>query len=70
MTRQGKKLETLYFNYPYPVELQDYSFLGKDFRERERIKRKIQREINKLKNLNELERNAIINNVIKNFGVK
>ena len=69
-TRKGKRLETVYFNYAVPNELQDYSFLGANFRERERIKTKINREIAKLTRLNELERNSIINSIIKNFGVK
>lgn len=59
-TRRGTATETLYFNYPQPKELHDYSFLGKDFRDRYRIHQKIERHVNGLKRLPELERNAII----------
>jgi hypothetical protein len=31
------------FNFPEPVALHDYRYLGEDFRQRERIKRKKQR---------------------------
>jgi DNA adenine methylase len=38
--RQGMKAtECLWMNYPEPVALHDYRFLGGDFRERERLKR-------------------------------
>jgi len=64
-TRKGKATELLYMNYKKPEILHDFSFLGKDFTERQRIKRKIQREINKLLRLPVLERNAILNEVTK-----
>lgn len=35
--------ESLWCNFPEPTELHDYRFLGRDFRERERIKRKLAR---------------------------
>lgn len=38
--RQGiKATECLWMNYPEPVELHDYRFLGENFRQRERLKR-------------------------------
>lgn len=39
VTRGGPKTETIWMNYPEPVELHDYRYLGKDYREREAIKR-------------------------------
>ncbi len=40
MTRAGRPAtEWLWFNFPEPVALHDYRYLGEDFRERERIKR-------------------------------
>jgi DNA adenine methylase len=60
MTRRGLAKEFYYFNYPEPTALHDYQYLGKDFTDRQRIKRKIQREIAKLKHLPPLERAAII----------
>ena len=60
MTRGGVRREFLYMNYDEPEELHDYSFLGDDFRERERISKKIQRHVNKLSKLPLLERKAIV----------
>lgn len=60
MTRHGLATEWVWMNYPDPVELHDYSYIGKNFRERERIKKKIDRWVRKLKNLPVLERQAII----------
>jgi len=62
-THKGKAREYLYMNYPDPVELHDYNFLGEDFTDRQRIKRKIQREINKLKRLPTLEKEAILSGI-------
>lgn len=60
MTRKGLRTERLYMNYPAPNKLQDYRYIGKDFTDRQRIKRKIDREIKKLHRLPALERNAIL----------
>ena len=49
-----------WMSYPEPKELHDYSHLGKDFRERERIKKKIKRNVDKLKKLPALERGSLI----------
>ncbi len=59
-TRRGPATETLYFNYPFPTQLHDYSYIGKDYRERENISKKIKRHVSKLQALPVLERNAII----------
>lgn len=52
----NKKEEWLWMNYPPPLELHDYRYLGNGFRERERIKRKKQRWTNRLRTMPELER--------------
>ena len=52
--------EFLWMNYPRPVALHDYSYLGSDYRERERIKRKTTRWANKWAGLPILERQAIL----------
>lgn len=57
------QIERLYYNYETPVKLHDYRFLGKDCWERQRIKRKIARHINKLMLLPAVERNAILNSL-------
>ncbi len=61
MTRAGKPAtEHLWLNFPLPVALHDYRFLGADFRERERIKRKKQRWVNRLRRMPTLERQALL----------
>lgn len=61
MTRGGQMAtEWVWMNYPAPVALHDYSYLGDNFRERERIKRKKQRWAAKWANLPRLERQAIL----------
>jgi DNA adenine methylase len=58
--RNGEKAtEWLWCNFPEPLELHDYRYLGKDFRERERIKRKRQRWEKKLREMPALEAHAI-----------
>ena len=52
--------EYVWFNYPRPVELHDYRYLGKGFRERERIKRKMKRWKLRLEKMPELERQALL----------
>ena len=61
MTRGGKQAtEVLWCNFPEPVELHDYRYLGRGFRERERIKRKKSRWVKKLAEMPTLERYAIL----------
>jgi DNA adenine methylase len=61
MTRGGRlATEWLWCNYPEPVALHDYRYLGEDFRERERIKRKKQRWVNRLRSMPILERRALL----------
>ncbi len=64
-TRQGPATEWIWYNYPDPTHLHDYSYLGTDFRERERIKRKVQRWSKRLESLPVLERNAIMEKLTK-----
>ena len=60
-TRGGKiATEWLWMNYPEPFELHDYHFLGENFRERERIKRKKARWLGKLQRMSSLERYAVL----------
>jgi hypothetical protein len=58
-TRHGVRTECLWMNYPEPAVLHDFRFLGKDYRERERIRRKAHRWVAKLQALPRLERLAI-----------
>jgi len=47
-------------NYPNPIALHDHRYLGDDFRERERIKRKKQRWVRRLHSMPILERRALL----------
>ena len=47
-------------NYPPPTRLHDYRYLGDNYRQRERIKRKKQRWAAKWARLDILERQAIL----------
>jgi DNA adenine methylase len=67
-TRNGMRTERIYMNYPPPQILQDYSFLGKDFTERQQIKRKTQRLLDKLERLPHLERTALLSAVIGKYN--
>lgn len=60
MTRGGVRTESLWLNYDEPAALHDYRFLGNDYRDRERIKRKINRKVRQLRELPRLERLAIL----------
>ena len=61
ITRAGKMArEWLWMNYPEPVALHDYSFLGDNRTERQRIKRKVQRWENRLKNMPVLEKRVLL----------
>lgn len=59
-TRTYTATEYLYMNYPEPVELHDYRYIGKDFTDRQRIARKIDRKVKQLMSMPDLERKAII----------
>lgn len=60
VTRGGTlATEYLWCNFPEPTELHDYSFLGNDFRERERIKRKTKRWQERIKKMPVLEQYAL-----------
>lgn len=56
-------IECLYMNYKEPGILQEDGYLGKDCWDRQRIKRKATRFLNKLIQLPELERNLILNKI-------
>lgn len=61
MTRGGKlATEWLWMNFDQPIELHDYRYLGDNYRERERIKRKQARWWRRLREMPALERYAIL----------
>lgn len=59
-TRRGMVDECLWANFPEPTALHDYSYLGDDFRARERIKRKKARWTAKFQAMGHQERLAIM----------
>ncbi len=69
MTRGGlPATEYLWMNYPPPDRLHDYRYLGSDFRERERIKRKTKRWVANLRDMPSLERQAILSAIKEEFA--
>ena len=58
---RGKRVtETLWLNFREPARLHDYRFLGRDHRERQRIKKKLRRWVARLARLPALERAALV----------
>jgi DNA adenine methylase len=67
-TRSGKIVdEVLWMNYDTPKILHDYSYVGNNYRERSRIKKKTNRWLKNLIALPEIERNTIIS-AINNYS--
>lgn len=60
VSRAGATTEVVWMNFDEPLELHDYKFLGDDYRQRENIKRKKQRWINRLQNMKIQERYAFL----------
>lgn len=68
-TRAGTTAEEwVWMNYPPPDALHQYDHLGDDYRERERIKRKKTRWVNKLQKMDRLERQAILWAISEGIG--
>lgn len=60
VNRAGRRTtEHLWMNFPEPAALHDYRYLGIGFRERERIKRRIQRWSSRLLAMTAIERKAL-----------
>jgi hypothetical protein len=68
MTHRGRAREFLWYNYPTPVELHDYRYLGDTYRERERIRRKQRRWAARLAAMPAAERQALLA-VLQGLGV-
>lgn len=56
----GTATEHLWMNYPAPVELHDYRYLGDTFRERERLKKITQNMVRRFRSMPVLERRALV----------
>jgi DNA adenine methylase len=62
-THAGPVTETLYMNYPQPEQLHEYTYLGNDCWDRQRIKRRIKLLANKLSALPPYERQAVLDSL-------
>jgi len=60
ITHAGRKTERIWANFDFSSELHDYSPVGVDFRERERLRRKAARWTQRLAKMPELERKAVM----------
>jgi DNA adenine methylase len=61
----GKKaVECIWYNFPDPVDIHDYKYLGKDRTDRQRIKRKVARWTENFKSLPPLEQKLILKNLL------
>ena len=55
-------------NYPEPLELHDYRYLGSNFRQRERLKRIRVRWLARLDRMDALERYALLSSIAEYAG--
>ena len=62
-TRNGMRTERLYMNYEAPTELHDYSFIGKNYRDRERLKKAAANAVKKFSMMRPMERNFILSEI-------
>lgn len=68
-TRGGPRKECLWMNYPEPNRLHDYRYLGKNFREREKFKRRADTLVRKLLRMGDQERKAALGRIIETFEI-
>jgi DNA adenine methylase len=59
-THTGLRTEKLWFNFPPPMRLHDCRYLGADFRERETIKRRLERLKNRISLLSPPEQYSVL----------
>lgn len=64
--RHGTETEVIYMNYPEPQLLHQYDYLGNDYIDRQRIKRKVVRFYKKIQLLPSLEKHLFIQELINN----
>lgn len=68
MTRAGLATECIYINYPPPTVLHDFRYIGSNYRERERIKKKVNRHRARLDRMPAAERTAILSALVQQFN--
>lgn len=65
VTRKGKVTESVYMNYDKPEELHDYRYIGKNFREREKNRGIIFRNISKFNRLPVTLKNSLLQKLLE-----
>ncbi len=65
---QKNSLERIYMNYPPPLKLQTAKYLGADRTDRQRIARRAERWIDKINNLDPLERQYLIEKLLEYYA--
>lgn len=63
IVRGGTRTEYLYMNYPETSHLHDFSFIGKNFREREKFERIKNNTVRKLQTIDKKLLNSILNSL-------
>ena len=63
MTRGGPAIESVWMNYPPPEKFHDTRFIGANFTDRQRIKRKAARWVKRLMSMPAAEREAILERI-------
>lgn len=59
-THNGVREESVWFNFALPTQLHDARYIGRDFRERQTTKRRLQRLQEKVDAMHPVERNAFL----------
>lgn len=68
VTRQGASTESLWCNFAPPAVLHDYSQLGDDWRERQKLRRRARRWAGGLLRMPPLERQALLSALVEALG--
>lgn len=68
MTRAGQRIETLYMNFKQPVLLQCFQHVGKDYIDRQRLKRKISALLSRFDKYDPQERAAVLSSIIDHYN--
>ncbi|BDG74384.1 DNA adenine methylase [Roseomonas fluvialis] len=69
VSHAGPRSERLWANFAFSPDLHDYAPIGGSFRERERIRRKTSRWVQKLAQLPDLERRAVLAALIQSSDI-
>jgi hypothetical protein len=65
VTRQGKAIETIYYNFPPDLPKHEYTYVGDNFRERAAAKGRVSRNLSKINAMSADESNWLISELLK-----